>query len=338
MILSYERGEKMDVVLSGMRSTGNLHIGHLKGVLENWIELQDKYSCFFFIADWHALTTEYDNTNSLKEFALEILAEWLAVGLDPEKSVLFVQSQVKEHAELHLLLSMITPIAWLERVPSYKEMKTQLKKDLNTYGFLGYPVLQAADIIIYKAKYVPVGEDQVPHVELTREIVRRFHYLFKKEVFVEPQELINRAARVKGLDGRKMSKSYGNAIYLADPTEVVKEKIMNAVTDPARIRKTDPGHPDICNVYHYHKLFSPPDEVEELERKCKAGEIGCVQCKRNLFEKVESVLAPIREKRERLLSNRDELIDILRDGARRAREVASKTMEEVREAVGLIDL
>ncbi len=328
----------MDIVLSGMRPTGNLHIGHLKGVLENWVELQEKYRCFYFIADWHAITTEYDNVTAIKENTLEIIAEWLASGLDPEKSTLFVQSQVKEHAELHLILSMITPISWLERVPSYKELKAQLKKDLNTYGFLGYPVLQAADIIIYKARYVPVGEDQVPHIELTREIVRRFHYIFKKEIFVEPQELINRAARVRGLDGRKMSKSYNNAIYLSDPPEVVKEKIMNAVTDPARVRRHDPGHPEVCNVFHYHSLFSSKEEVEEIEKNCRAGTIGCVECKRKLFEKIESVLAPIREKREDYLKRKDDLIDIIRTGTSKARKVASKTMEEVREAVSLLDL
>ena len=328
----------MDVVLSGMRPTGNLHIGHLKGVLENWVDLQEKYKCYYFIADWHAITTEYDNVSSLKEYSIEILAEWLAVGLNPEKSTLFVQSQIKEHAELHLILSMITPISWLERVPSYKELKAQLKKDLNTYGFLGYPVLQAADIILYKTKYVPVGEDQVPHIELTREIVRRFHYIFGKEVFVEPQELINNAARVKGLDGRKMSKSYNNAIYLSDPPEVIKNKVMNAVTDPARIRKDDPGHPEICNVFHYHKLFSSSEEVSEIEKSCRAGTIGCVECKINLFKKIEESLAPIRGKREEYLKHRDDLLDVLKNGASRAREIASKTMQEVREAVSLLDL
>ena len=249
-------------VLSGIRSSGTLHLGNYLGALRNWQELQHQYECYFFIADWHALTTDYADTAALKQHMLDNMAGFLAVGLDPEKCTLFIQSRVPEHAELHLLLSMITPVPWLERVPSYKEQQQQIKeKDLTNYGFLGYPVLQTADIIIYKANYVPVGIDQVPHIELSRDIARRFNHLYTP-VFPEPQPLLTETPKVPGLDGRKMSKSYNNAIYLTDAPEEIESKIKVMITDPARKRRRDPGNPDVCPVYDFHKIFSPPDTIE----------------------------------------------------------------------------
>jgi tryptophanyl-tRNA synthetase len=269
-------------VLSGMRSTGKLHLGNYVGALDNWVRMQDQYECYFFVADWHALTTDYADTSKLKQNSVDVLLDWLAAGLDPERCVMFIQSHVPSHAELHLLLSMITPLGWLERVPTYKEQKENIKeKDLGTYGFLGYPVLQSADIMIYKADFVPVGEDQVAHVELTREIARRFNLFYgqKHPVFPEPQALLTPAAKLPGTDGRKMSKSYGNTIMLTDPEPVVRQKLKTMVTDPARVRRTDPGNPDVCPVGDLHKIFSDRDTVAKVDEGCRSAGIGCIECK-----------------------------------------------------------
>lgn len=325
----------MQRVLSGMRPTGKLHLGHLHGALENWRSLQDHYECFYFVADWHALTTEYRDPQVLKEYIGEMVLDWLAVGLDPERSVLFVQSWVKEHAELHLLFSMITPLGWLERNPTYKEQQEELKeKDLGTYGFLGYPVLQAADILIYKAEYVPVGKDQLPHVELCREIARRFNYLYG-EVFPEPQALLTESPYVPGTDGRKMSKSYNNAIYLSDPPEVISSKISVMFTDPQRGRRTDPGRPELCPVFALHRLYSPEERQREIDQECRKAGIGCVDCKKILTGNLLKALSPLQEKRSKLLDRKDEVRGILIEGSRKARQVAQVTMEEVRRAMTL---
>ncbi|MEO2069240.1 MAG: tryptophan--tRNA ligase [Desulfurobacteriaceae bacterium] len=326
----------MKRVLSGMRPTGKIHLGNYFGALKTWLELQDKAECFFFIADWHAITTSYHDTKSLADNTLEMMADWVAAGLDPEKSVLFVQSSVKEHAELHLLLSMITPVRWLERNPTYKEMMENLKdRELATYGFLGYPVLQTADIVLYKADTVPVGIDQIPHLELSREIARRFNRFFGK-LFPEPRPYLSEAPKLPGLDGRKMSKSYGNCIYLADTEEEVNKKVMSMVTDPSRVRKTDPGHPEVCSVFAYHKIFTSLDKTKELEEACKKGKIGCVQCKKELAKNLNNFLKPIREKRQNLLSKPESLIETFAEGSKKAREIAKVTMEEVREAVNFL--
>ncbi len=325
----------MQRVLSGMRPTGKLHLGHLHGALENWKALQDRYECFYFVADWHALTTEYKEPQVLKDYIGEMVLDWLAVGLDPDRSVLFVQSWVKEHAELHLLFSMITPLGWLERNPTYKEQQEELKeKDLGTYGFLGYPVLQAADILIYKAEFVPVGKDQLPHVELCREIARRFNYLYG-ETFPEPQALLTESPYIPGTDGRKMSKSYNNAIYLSDPPEVVSQKISVMFTDPQRGRRTDPGRPELCPVFALHKLYSPGEKQSEIDQECRKAGIGCVDCKRILTGNLLQALSPLQEKRSRLLDRKDEVRQILVEGSQRARQVAQETMEEVRRAMAL---
>ncbi|MFN3477123.1 MAG: tryptophan--tRNA ligase [Candidatus Methylomirabilales bacterium] len=323
-------------VVSGMRPTGRLHLGHLFGALDNWRKLQDEYECFFFIADWHALTTDYASPGGIKEYTLEVAIDWLAAGIDPERSTLFVQSSLPEHAELHLLLSMITPLPWLERVPTYKEQMQELKgKDLKTYGFLGYPLLQAADILIYKADYVPVGEDQLPHIELCREIARRFNH-FYKSVFVEPQALLTEFPRIPGTDGRKMSKSYGNAIFLADPPEVVERKIKRMVTDPARKRRFDPGNPDVCPVFDHHKIFTPKEERESfVVPGCRTARIGCLDCKGVLLKSMIPALQPIYERRLKLTQQPGVVQEILEKGTRRARQVASETLAEVKGAIGI---
>lgn len=323
---------KKQRILSGMRATGDLHLGNYFGALENWVRLQEDYECFYFIADWHALTTGYEDTSAMKENSRKIVIDWLSAGLDPNKCVMFRQSDIKEHAELHLLFSMITPVSWLLRCPTYKDQLKQLKdKDIATYGFLGYPCLQAADILIYKADAVPVGEDQLPHLELTREIARRFNYLYR-EVFPEPQAKLTEAKVLPGLDGRKMSKSYENTILLSEKPEELRKKVGSMITDPARIKKDDPGHPDVCSVYAYKKIFNL-DEIEEIETSCKAGKIGCVQCKKGLAEKLALYLQPMLERRQELLKTPDIVEDILREGAAKAREVAAATMEEVRNAM-----
>jgi tryptophanyl-tRNA synthetase len=320
-------------ILSGMRPTGPLHLGNLMGALDNWVRLQDTYDCFFTIVDWHSLTTDYADTSAIRENILEVAIDWLAAGLDPARSVLFVQSHVKEHAELHLLLSMISPVGWLERVPTYKEQQQQITdRDLSTYGFLGYPVLQTADIVIYKADAVPVGEDQAAHVELCREIVRRFNHLYGP-VFPEPKTLLTEAKRIPGTDGRKMSKSYGNAIYLKDSPETVRQKLKPMVTDPARKRRTDPGNPDVCPVFDLHKAFSPPASQEWAAAGCRTAGIGCLDCKGRLTEHVLERLAGIHARRPEYASRPDTVRDILREGAQRARAVAEDTMAEVRAAM-----
>ncbi|MBU2489721.1 MAG: tryptophan--tRNA ligase [Proteobacteria bacterium] len=320
-------------ILSGMRPTGPLHLGNLLGALDNWKSLQDEYDCFFFIADWHALTTDYEQTGNIAQNIREMAMDWLSVGLDPERSTLFVQSHIKEHAELFLLLSMITPVPWLERNPTYKDQIVQLdNKDLSTFGFLGYPVLQAADIIMYKAHGVPVGVDQVPHVELTREIVRRFNFIYG-EVFPEPQSLLAPTPKILGADRRKMSKSYGNAIYLSDTPEMIGKRVSEMVTDPARMRKKDPGDPDICNVYTFHGLYTDKAKVEGIAAACRSAEIGCVECKKLMAANLAEALGPIREKRAYFESQPGLVGEVIAQGDEKARAVARKTLEEVRQVV-----
>src|SRR4030081_1094588 len=324
-------------VLSGMRSTGKLHLGNYVGALDNWVRMQDEYDCFFEVADWHALTTDYADTARVKENSIEVALDWLAAGLDPEKAVIFIQSHVPAHAELHLLFSMITPLGWLERVPTYKEQRDNIKdKDLGTYGFLGYPVLQSADILVYKADVVPVGEDQVAHVELTREIARRFNGFYGKAVgvFPEPQSLLTPAGQLPGTDGRKMSKSYGNTIMLTDPEPVVRQKLKTMVTDPARVRRTDPGNPDVCPVGDLHKIFSSKETMAKVYEGCRSAGIGCLECKGWAADSIVRELAPIQERRARY--NETSALEVLRDGAVRARKRASKTMAEVNEAMHLL--
>jgi len=320
------------IILSGMRPTGSLHLGNYFGALDNWIKLQDEYRCYFMVADWHALTTGYEDTSMIAQNINDLLIDWISAGLDPEKSVIFVQSHVKEHAELHLLLSMITPLSWLMRCPTYKDQLTQLKdKNIATYGFLGYPCLQAADILAYKADTVPVGEDQLPHLELTREIARRFNHLYG-QIFPEPQPKLTKAKVLPGTDGRKMSKSYGNTIALSDSPDLVRQKVMSMVTDPARIRKTDPGHPEVCTVFAFHNIFNE-NEVPEIECACKEGKIGCVACKKNLADKMANFLSPIYEKRMRISENKSYIKDIVDEGKNKASQIASATLEEVRQAM-----
>ncbi|MBF0118752.1 MAG: tryptophan--tRNA ligase [Desulfobacterales bacterium] len=320
-------------VLSGMRPTGQLHLGNFHGALENWVKMQEEYDCFFFIADWHALTSDYENTKNIKGFVKNMMIDWLSVGLSPEKCTLFVQSHIKEHAELFLLLSMITPVPWLERNPTYKEQIAQLSnKDLSTFGFLGYPVLQAADIIIYKADGVPVGVDQVPHVEITREIARRFNY-FYGEIFPEPQAILTQTPKILGLDRRKMSKSYNNAIYLSESPDEIAKKVSQMITDPQRAKKSDPGNPEVCNVFEFHKLYSEKDIVERADTECRKAQIGCVECKKILAKNLSSALAPIREKRIYYESHPEIVAELIMTGGNKARKVAKATMEEVRGAV-----
>jgi tryptophanyl-tRNA synthetase len=370
-----------------MRSTGKLHLGNYVGALDNWVRMQDEYQCFFEVADWHALTTDYADTSRVKENSLEVALDWLAAGLEPEKSVIFIQSHVPAHAELHLLLSMITPLGWLERVPTYKEQRDNIKdKDLGTYGFLGYPVLQAADILIYKADVVPVGEDQVAHVELTREIARRFNFFYPKRgyalakklsreeeskavfdlnteladesllrphqstfakpgrgegeapselVFPEPKALLTPAAKLPGTDGRKMSKSYGNTIMLTDPEPVVRQKLKTMVTDPARVRRSDPGNPDVCPVGDLHKIFSSKDTIEKVNQGCRSAGIGCIECKSWAADALVKLLNPMQERRRKFEENPSLAWDILEDGTERARKAAGETMNEVRAAMGM---
>jgi tryptophanyl-tRNA synthetase len=320
-------------VLSGMRPTGPLHLGNLHGALLNWVNMQEQYDCFFFIADWHALTSDYEDTGHISNYVRKLLIDWLSAGLLPEKSTLFIQSHIKEHAELFLILSMITPVPWLERNPTYKDQILQLdNKDLSTFGFLGYPVLQAADIIMYKAYGVPVGVDQVPHVEITREIARRFNYLYG-EVFPEPESILTQTPKILGIDGRKMSKSYDNAIFLSDSPDDIAAKVAKMITDPQRARKNDPGNPDICNVYEFHKLYSDDQTIQRINRECRSADIGCVECKRIMAEYLINFLEPMRQKRHNYESRPDMVDDIIADGCEKARKVARQTMTEVREAI-----
>ncbi len=322
-------------VLSGMRPTGKLHLGNYVGALDNWVRMQDEYQCFFEVADWHALTTDYADTSQVKQNSLEVTLDWLAAGLDPEKSVIFIQSHVPAHAELHLLFSMITPLGWLERVPTYKEQRENIKdKDLGTYGFLGYPLLQAADILIYKADVVPVGEDQVAHVELTREVARRFNG-FYGEVFPEPQSLLTIAPKLPGTDGRKMSKSYGNTILLTDPEPVVRQKLKTMVTDPARVRRSDPGNPDVCPVGDLHKIFSSKETMAKVYEGCRSAGIGCIECKSWAADALVQLLSPMQERRKKFEDNPRLAWDILEAGTERARKEAAETMSDVRAAMGM---
>ncbi|MCP4576356.1 MAG: tryptophan--tRNA ligase [Deltaproteobacteria bacterium] len=323
-------------IVSGMRPTGKLHLGHLHGALLNWKKLQEKYECFYFIADWHALTSEYSDTEIIRESINDIIIDWISVGLDPEACTFFVQSQIKEHSELHLIFSMITPLPWLERNPTYKEQLTELsQKNLSTYGFLGYPILQAADILMYKANGVPVGEDQAPHVELTREIARRFNHMYGS-VFPEPDVLLTPTAKLLGIDRRKMSKSYGNAILLSDPDEAIEKKVGQMITDPQRARKTDPGNPGVCNVFSFHAIYTDAETVEKIDRECRAAGIGCVECKKIMAVGLKKALEPVRERRKELEADTGKVREIIAEGNTRARSIAIETMEEVREAVKIV--
>jgi len=322
-------------IVSGMRPTGALHLGNFHGALQNWMEMQENYDCFFFIADWHALTSDYENTAHIKEYSRKMMIDWLGAGLSPEKSTLFIQSHVKSHAELFLLLSMITPVPWLERNPTYKEQIAQLQnKDLSTFGFLGYPILQAADIIIYKAEGVPVGIDQAPHIELTREIARRFNY-FYGHVFPEPETILTESAKILGTDRRKMSKSYDNAIFLSDPPEAVRKKVATMITDPQRVKRADPGNPDICNVFSFHRMYSSAQMSAEVNQDCRSAAIGCVECKQKMAESLIAALAPIRES-TRYYQDHPEIVDeIIAQGNAVAASEAHKTLEQVRDLINV---
>jgi len=321
-------------VLSGMQPSGLLHLGNYLGALENWKALQDQYECYFFVADWHALSTNYADTGRIREFVRELLIDWLAAGIDPSRSTVFVQSHVPQHAILHLLLSMIVPISWLERNPTYKEKQEEIKeKDLSTYGFLGYPVLQAADILLYKPDFVPVGKDQLPHLELTRELARRFNDIYKAPVFPEPKEHLTKFPKVLGTDGRKMSKSYGNTINLSDSEPVVRQKLKTMVTDPARVRRHDPGNPDVCPVYDLHKIFSPLLVIEQINRECRTAAIGCIDCKKLVADRLVERMSPIWEARAKLTKDPSQLEDIVQAGSRQAGEVAKATLADVTEAM-----
>jgi tryptophanyl-tRNA synthetase len=325
----------MDTILSGMRPTGRLHLGHLHGALKNWLTLQQQYRCYFFVADWHALTTDYAAPQGIGPNTREMVMDWLSVGLDPARSVIFRQSRVKEHAELYLLYAMITPVPWLERNPTYKEQIKELTdKDLSTYGFLGYPVLQAADITIYKANKVPVGVDQAPHVELTREIVRRFNQTYHP-IFPEPEVLLTEAQKVPGLDGRKMSKSYNNAVFLSDAPKEIDQKLSRMMTDPARVKRTDPGEPEKCPAFQLHKIYCTSDEIDYVTKGCRTAAIGCLDCKKIMIKHVIEELAPFREKRAQYEKNPEQVDAVLAAGNETAQKKASETMFEVREAVGL---
>lgn len=321
-------------VLSGMQPSGLLHLGNYLGALENWKQLQAEYDCYFFVADWHALSTNYADTSRIREFVRELLIDWLAAGIDPRRATVFIQSHIPEHAILHLLFSMMIPISWLERNPTYKEKQEEIKdKDLSTYGFLGYPVLQAADILLYKPDFVPVGKDQLPHLELTREVARRFNDLYKQPVFPQPKEHLTKFPKVLGTDGRKMSKSYGNTINLSDSEPVVRQKLKTMVTDPARVRRMDPGNPDVCPVFDFHKIFSPLPIIEQINRECRTAAIGCIDCKKLVADRLVETLAPIWEARATLTKNPAHLDEIVDEGSRKAGTVAKATLKDVTEAM-----
>ncbi|HEV2276403.1 MAG TPA: tryptophan--tRNA ligase [Acidobacteriaceae bacterium] len=339
----------MKRVLSGMRPTGRLHLGNYMGALYNWVRMQQQFNCYFFIADWHALTTDYADTSSLKQNTMDVALDWLAAGLEPERCVLFVQSLVPQHAELHLLLSMITPLGWLERVPTYKEQQQQIGdvaaggKDLSTYGFLGYPLLQSADILLYQADVVPVGQDQVAHVELTREVARRFNNFYPPAgdcaapVLPEPQVLLTPSPKLPGTDGRKMSKSYGNTIMLTDPEPVIRQKLKTMVTDPARVRRTDPGDPDLCPVGDLHKVFSSAETMDKVYAGCRSASIGCIECKSWAADAIVAELLPLQERRRRFEQSPGLVTEILHQGSELARARAEQTMQQVRAAMHLIE-
>jgi len=321
------------VIFSAMRPTGYLHLGHLVGALHNWLELQKKYVCIFSVVDWHALMGEYEESHNISKYIKEMVTDWLACGLDPKKSIIFVQSQVPEHLELNMIFSCITPLGWLERNPTYKEQLREIKtRDLQTYGFLGYPVLQAADILLYKANAVPIGEDQLPHLELSREIARRFNKIFKKEFFPDCKAILTTTPRLLGTDGRKMSKSYQNAINLSDSSKLLKEKVAKMFTDPKRIKMSDPGHPDECNVFSYYQVFNNR-KVDQVREWCTGALKGCVECKSILADVLLDRLQSIQEKRKKIAKKKNLVDDVLRDGQKRAREIAKKTIQQVREVV-----
>ena len=321
-------------VLSGMQPSGLMHLGNYLGALENWKALQEDYECFFFVADWHALSTNYADTSRVREFVRELLIDWLAAGIDPNRSTVFIQSHIPEHAILHLLFSMMTPVSWLERNPTYKEKQEEIKeKDLATYGFLGYPVLQAADILLYKPDFVPVGKDQLPHLELTREIARRFNDIYKRPVFPEPKEHLTKFPKVLGTDGRKMSKSYGNTINLSDTEPVVRQKLKTMVTDPARVRRTDPGNPDVCPVYEFHKIYSPQAVQEQINNDCRSAAIGCIDCKKQVADRMVATMAPMWDARAALVSNPSRIEEIVRAGSAKAEAIAKTTLAEVNYAM-----
>lgn len=320
-------------ILSGMRPTGRLHLGHLAGALDNWIKLQEEYECFFMVADWHALMSEYENPGCLSEYAVDNVIDWLSAGIDPKKSTLFVQSRVSEHLDLYMIFSCFVPLGWLERCPTYKEQLREIKtRNLNTYGFLGYPVLQAADILLYKADKVPVGEDQLPHLELTREISRRFNGLYKTGVFPEPEAILTRTPRLAGLDGRKMSKSYNNTVDLADSGETIRKKISGMFTDPQRIKLTDPGHPEVCNVHAYYATFAPQMQAE-VDDWCRNAKVGCTECKKILAEKIIEKLKPFHARRQELDRDKSRIKKILDAGTKKASGVASATLKQARSAM-----
>ncbi len=323
-------------VLSGMRPTGKLHLGHYHGVLKNWLKLQSEYECFFFVADWHALTTDYADTGGIGGNIDEMVLDWLSVGINPAEATIFTQSEIMEHAELYVLLSMITPLSWLERNPTYKEQLQEIEgKDIRTFGFLGYPVLQTADIIIYRARLVPVGIDQAPHLELSREITRRFNHLYGP-VFPEPETLLTEVPKVLGTDGRKMSKSYDNAVFLSDPPEVMEKKLLHMVTDTARKRKTDPGDPELCPFYQtYHALYPDKERKTWVEEGCRGALIGCIECKKSVIPEVIAEMAPIQEKRAALEHDPAYVARVLEEGRKRAGDEAAAVMTEVRKAMGL---
>lgn len=322
-------------ILSGMRPTGRLHLGHLFGVIENWKQLQEDYECFFMAADWHALMSEYEKTANLRENIIDNIVDWLACGIRDEKSHIFIQSEVKEHLELHIIFSIITPLGWLERCPTYKEQLREVRnRNLSTYGFLGYPVLQAADILLYKADCVPVGEDQLPHLELTREIGRRFNGLYKKNIFSDPKALLTKQPRILGTDGRKMSKSYDNYIAISEPPEIIATKIQGMFTDPLRIKLSDPGRPEKCNVHNYYALFAP-ERKKEIDILCRQSKIGCTNCKKELADIVIKFLEPIQKIRKELLKDKSNIAKILEEGKSAAQKVASETILEVKDSIGI---
>ena len=324
-------------ILSGMQPSGQLHLGNYHGALKNWIAMQDDFDCFFFIADLHSLTTLYENPQLLKKYSFEVAVDWLSSGLDPGKCTLFVQSEIPEHAELHLILSMMVPVPWLERNPTYKEKQDEVKSvDMSSYGFLGYPVLQTADIVLYKANAVPVGIDQVPHLELSREIIRRFNKLYKKKVFVEPEAKISDVPKLNGIDGRKMSKSYNNAIFLSDSEKDITKKVKGMLTDPARGRRDDPGDPDACNLFPMHKIYSPIEEQEEIISACRKAEIGCGDCKLKLADNLLKSMLPSMEKRKEIAARPKDVYEILHVGTEKARAVARVTLLEAKTAMKII--
>ena len=323
-------------ILSGMRPTGKLHLGHLVGALDNWIKLQDEYECFFMVADWHALMSEYEHPEHLQENIIDNVVDWIACGISPEKCAIFIQSKIKEHLELFTIFSLTTPLGWLERCPTYKEQLREVTgRDLSTYGFLGYPVLQAADILLYKAQVVPVGEDQLPHLELTREIARRFNSLYQEKVFPDPEALLTKSSRLMGLDGRKMSKSYNNFIALSEEPKTIGTKIQSMFTDPLRVKRTDPGHPEKCNVHSYYEVFAP-ERAKQIAPACRKAEIGCTDCKKELAEILVKYLAPIQEKRKELLQDKEKLTAILEQGREKAYCIAEKTITQTKKLLHLL--